>query len=80
MFKCLVQEKNRYKASDCFFEKTSKATSNFCFRLSLFLLVNFLQSIVHSLSENFSGSQAAYGTTFRDTAGYQKAVISSVAL
>jgi hypothetical protein len=38
---CLVQEKNRYKASDCFFENTSKATLNFCFRLSLFLLVNF---------------------------------------
>jgi len=30
------------------------------------------------LSEQFSGLQTAFGTTFRDTGGYQKAGTSSV--
>jgi hypothetical protein len=34
---------------------------------------------IHSrLAEHFSGSQAVYGTTFRDTGGYQKAGKSSL--
>jgi hypothetical protein len=39
----------------------------------------FFPVYIHSrLSEQFSGSEAAYGTTFRDTGGYQEARTSSL--
>jgi hypothetical protein len=51
----------------------------FLFRLSFALIGRFFPVYIHSrLSEQFSGSQAGYGTTFRDTGGYQKAGTSSL--
>ncbi len=45
----------------------------------LSLLDFFLCTYIHSrLSEQFSRSQAGYGTTFRDTGSYQKAWTSSL--
>jgi hypothetical protein len=52
---------------------------NFLFRLSFALIGRFFPVYIHSrLSEQFSGSQAGYGKTFRDTGGYQKAGTSSL--
>jgi hypothetical protein len=49
------------------------------FRLSFALIGRFFPVYIHSrLSEQFSGSQAGYGTTLRDTGGYQKAGTSSL--
>jgi hypothetical protein len=71
---CLVQEKINMKfllaslktLTDS--ETCSESRIKFLFRLSL-----------HSrLSEQFSGSQFGYGTTFRDTDGYQKAGTNSL--
>jgi hypothetical protein len=44
------------------------------FWLSLALIGRFFPVYIHSrLSEQFSRLQAGFGTTFRDTVGYQKA-------
>ncbi len=49
--------------------RVSHCTSFLCLSL-----VDFLQCTCHGrLSEQFSGSQAAFGTTFRVTGGYRKA-------
>jgi hypothetical protein len=56
------------------FENCSESRIKFLFRLSFALFGKFLTVYIHSrLSEQFLGSQAGYGTTFRDTGGYQKA-------
>jgi hypothetical protein len=82
---CLVQEKNEYEVllvslktlTDS--ENCSESRIKFLFRLSFALIGQFFPVYIHSrLSEQFSGSQAGYGTTFRDTGGYQKSGISSL--
>ncbi len=51
----------------------SKVASEFLSCSLLLSLVNFLQCTCHRrLSEQFSELRAAFGTTFRDTAGNQK--------
>jgi hypothetical protein len=46
----------------------------FLLQLSFALIGRFFPEYIHGrLSEQFSGSQAGFGTTFRDTGGYQKA-------
>jgi hypothetical protein len=48
-------------------------------RLFFALIGRFFPMYIHSrLSEQFSGSQAGYVSTFRDTGGYQKAGTSSL--
>ncbi len=48
-------------------------------RLSFALIGRFFPLYIHSrLWEQFSGTQAAFGTTFRDTSGFQKAGTSSL--
>jgi hypothetical protein len=52
----------------------SKSRIKFLFQLSFALIGHLFPVYIHSqLSEQFSGSQAGYGTTFRDTGRYQKA-------
>ncbi len=52
----------------------SKSQINFLFRLSFALIGRFFPVYIHSrLSEQFSRLQTGFGTTFRDTGGYQKA-------
>jgi hypothetical protein len=71
-----VNEKYNYLLSACFFENSyerllRKPRHSFCSGFSLLSLVNFLQCTCHiRLSEQFSESQAAFGTTFRVTGGY----------
>ncbi len=51
-----------------------KAASNFWSGFPLLSLVNFFLVYIHSrFSEQFSESQARFGTTFKATGGYQKA-------
>jgi hypothetical protein len=52
----------------------------FLFRLSFPLIISqFFPVYIHSrLLEQFSGTQAGYGATFRATGGYQKAGASSL--
>jgi hypothetical protein len=51
----------------------------FLFRLSFALIGRFILVYIHSkLSEQFSESQAGFGTTFKGTGGYQKAGTSSL--
>jgi hypothetical protein len=76
------------KVSACFFENTystySKYRSESCFGISVpaFLLSHWfifssVQCTCHGLlTVQLLGSQAAFGTTFRITGGYQKAVTS----
>jgi hypothetical protein len=60
-------------------ENCSESRIKFLFRLSFALIGQCFSNVFHSqLSEQFSGSQACYGTTFRDTGGYQKAGTSSL--
>jgi hypothetical protein len=57
-------------------EHCSESRIKFLFRLSFALIGQFFPAYIyiHSrLTEQFSGSQAGYGTTFRDTGGFQKA-------
>jgi hypothetical protein len=57
----------------------SESRIKFQVRLSFALTGPFFPVYIHSrLSEQFSGSEAVYGTTFRDTSGYQKAGTSSL--
>jgi hypothetical protein len=57
----------------------SECRIKFIFRLSLALLGQFFLVYMHSrLSEQFSESQAGFGTTFKGTGGYQKARKSSL--
>jgi hypothetical protein len=51
----------------------SKNFTNFLFRLFFALIGRIFPVILSRLSEQFSGSQAGHGTTFRDTGGYKKA-------
>jgi hypothetical protein len=78
---CLVQDKINVKIllaslktltnfKHCYSESRIK----FVFRLSFALIGRFFPVFIHSrLSEPFSGSQAGFGKTFRETGGYQKA-------
>jgi hypothetical protein len=51
----------------------------FLFMLSFALIGQFSLVYIHSrLSEQFSKSQAGFGTNFKDTGGYQKAGTSSL--
>jgi hypothetical protein len=82
---CVVVVKNKYEVSAGFFENTSNSKScsesriKFLFRHSFALIGQFFQVYIHSrLSEQCSGSQAGYGTTFNGTGGYQKAGTSSL--
>jgi hypothetical protein len=60
-------------------ENCSESRIKFLFRLSFALIGQFFPVYIHSrLSEQFSGSQSGYETTFRDTGGYQKARTSSL--
>ncbi len=60
-------------------ENCSKSRIKILFWLSFALIGQLFPLYIHSrLSEQFSGSQAGYGTTFRDTGGYQKAGTSSL--
>jgi hypothetical protein len=53
--------------------------TTFLFRLSFALIGQFFQVYIHSrLLEQFSESQAGFGTTFKGTVGYQKAGTSSL--
>ncbi len=73
----LLQRKNKYKVSACFFENTSnskafpKGVSNFCFSFSCLSMVTSIlyliqQTYIHGrLFKQFSGSQAVFRTTFR---------------
>jgi hypothetical protein len=68
---CLGKEKNKYKASACGFEtltnykNCSQSCSKFLFTLSLSLVGWFSPVFIHCrLSEQLSGSQVAFGTTF----------------
>jgi hypothetical protein len=68
------------KVSACFFGNTyymskPKASLYFCFGLPSLSMVYFLQSTVdyRGFLEQFSGSQEAFGTTFRVIGGYRKA-------
>jgi hypothetical protein len=55
-------------------ENCSKSRIKFLSRLSFALIGQFFPVYIHCwLSEQFSGSQAGSGRTFRDTGGYQKA-------
>jgi hypothetical protein len=57
----------------------SENRNKFLFRLYFALLGNVFPVYIQSrLSEQFSGSQADYRTTFRDTGGYQKTGTSSL--
>jgi hypothetical protein len=56
----------------------SERHTKFLFWFSFALIGKFFRVYFHSrLSEQFSGSQAGYGTTFRDAGYYQKAGTSS---
>jgi hypothetical protein len=76
---CLVKQRIRYNVSAClhlFILKTVPTTgSNFCSGFLFLLMVDFLLcTYIHGrISEQFSGSQAAFKTTFRVTSGSQKA-------
>jgi hypothetical protein len=61
------------------FENSSESLIKFLFRLSFALIGQFFSS-VHSKPAfgTISGPKACYGTTFRDTGGYQKAGTSSL--
>jgi hypothetical protein len=60
-------------------KKCSVSRIKFLFRLSFALIGKFFPVYIHSrLLEQFSGSQAGYGTTFWDTGGSQKARTSSL--
>jgi hypothetical protein len=51
----------------------SETRIKFLFRLSFSIIGRFSAEYIHSrLSEQFSGSQAAFTETFRVTGGYQK--------
>ncbi len=51
----------------------SESRIKFLFRLSFAVISRFFPVYIHSwLSEQFSGSQAGYGKTFRDTAAIRK--------
>jgi hypothetical protein len=57
----------------------SKNRIKFLFWIFFALTGRFFPVVIHSrLSEQFSGSQAGYGTSFRDTGGYQKVGTSSL--
>jgi hypothetical protein len=57
----------------------SEGRIKFLFRLSFSLIGQFFLMFIQSrLSEQFSGSQVGYETTFRDTGGYQKAGTNSL--
>jgi hypothetical protein len=55
-----------------------KPHQNFCFGFPLLSLVDLFLCTFIAGSEQFSGSQAGYRTTFRDTGGFQKAGTSSL--
>jgi hypothetical protein len=60
-------------------ENYSESHIKFLFWLSFALIGQFFPVYIHSrFSGQFSGSQAGYGTTFRDTGGFQKAGKSSL--
>jgi hypothetical protein len=82
---CIVQEKTNMRfllASLKTLFNSINCSENgikFLLRLSFALLGPFFPVYVHSrLSKQFSGSQAGYGTTFRDTDSSQKARASSL--
>jgi hypothetical protein len=72
---CLVLEKNQYELFACFCENTyakscSESHIKFMFRLSFALIGQFFLVYIQSrLSEQFSESQAGFGTTFKGTGG-----------
>jgi hypothetical protein len=81
----LVQEKNNNKVSLASLKTLANSKINpesrikFLFRLSFVLIGRLSPAYMHNrLSEQFSGSQAAFGTTFRVTGGYRKAGTSSL--
>ncbi len=57
----------------------SKSRIKFLFKLSFALIGKFFLAYIHCrLSEQFSESQADFGTTFKGTSGYQKSGTSSL--
>jgi hypothetical protein len=57
----------------------SESRIKFLFMLSFALIGQFSLVYIHfRLSEQFSESQAGFGTTFKGTGGYQKAGTSSL--
>jgi hypothetical protein len=57
----------------------SKSRIKFMFRLSFPLIGQYFLVYIHSrLLEQFSESQAGFGTTLKGTGGYQKAGTSSL--
>jgi hypothetical protein len=77
---CLVQEKiiKKFLLASLKTLTTSKNCSKnrnkFLFWLYFALIGKFFLAYIHSrLYEQFSGAQAAFGTTFRNTGSYQKA-------
>jgi hypothetical protein len=81
---CIVQEKNKYKVFVCFLKtlinskNCPESAPYFCFSFPSLSLVDFLRcTFTGRISEQFSGSHAAFGITFRVTGGYLKARKSS---
>ncbi len=77
---CLVLEKNLNEVllasleTLTNFKSCSESRIKFLFRLSFALIGRFILVFIHSwLLEQFSESQAGFGTTFKGTSGYQKA-------
>ncbi len=69
-----MKEKNNLSLKTLVLKGVPKATSEFLSGFPSLSLVDFLLCTYHSrLSEQFSESQAALGTTFRVTGGYLKA-------
>jgi hypothetical protein len=62
-----------------YFDRYLKTASYFCSGFSFALIGQSFLVYIHSrLSEQFSESQAGFGTTFKGTGGYQKAGTSSL--
>ncbi len=73
--KCLLASLKRLTDS----KSCSESSIQFLFRLSFALIGQFFLVYIHSwLSEQFSESQASFGTTFKGTGSYQKAGKSSL--
>jgi hypothetical protein len=78
---CLVQEKINMmfllaslKTLTNFKQCSSESRTKFVFWLSFVLISRFFPVFIHSrLSEQFSGPQAGFRTTFRNTGGNQNA-------